>query len=65
MKVANKLHELRKQNELTQQELAEKLNVTRQTIISIEKGTYTPSLLLALKIAKYFNSKVEEIFSYE
>jgi len=47
---------------MTQAQLAEKLNVTRQTIISIEKGKYTPSLSLSLKVAKVFNKQVEEIF---
>lgn len=50
---------------MSQEELAEKVNVTRQTIISIEKGNYTPSVLLALKIAKTLSKKVEELFTYE
>lgn len=64
-KVKNIIFELRKAKGITQEELAENINVTRQTIISIEKGVYTPSLLLALKIAKYFNLKVDNIFTYE
>ncbi|MCA9381029.1 helix-turn-helix transcriptional regulator [Candidatus Dojkabacteria bacterium] len=64
-KVENILFQLRKSHKMTQEELATKLNVTRQTIISIEKGQYIPSLLLALKIAKVFNLPVEQIFSYE
>ena len=47
---------------MTQEELAKGVEVTRQTIISIEKGNYTPSVLLALRIAKFFNVKVEDIF---
>jgi len=63
--VKNIIYELRKAKGMTQEDLAENINVTRQTIISIEKGIYTPSLLLALKIAEYFNLKVENIFTYE
>lgn len=48
--------------EVTQQQLAQAVGVSRQTIIAIEKGKYTPSVLLALKIAKYFGLKVEDIF---
>ncbi len=51
----------------TQEELAQRVNVSRQTIISLEKGNYTPSILLALKVAKVFKVPVEQIFkiSYE
>ncbi|MFQ5832965.1 MAG: helix-turn-helix transcriptional regulator [Candidatus Thorarchaeota archaeon] len=48
----------------TQEGLAHRLGVTRQTIISMEKGTYNPSLLLAFKLARTFEMKIEEIFSY-
>jgi putative transcriptional regulator len=48
--------------EMTQQELAERLSVTRQTIIALEAGRYAPSLLLALRIAKLFNVAVEDVF---
>lgn len=47
---------------LTQDDLAEKLEVSRQTIISLEKGRYNPSLILAFKIAKLFNCTIEDIF---
>ena len=47
---------------ITQEELAKKVGVTRQTIIAIEKGNYTPSVLLALKIAKFFKINVEKLF---
>lgn len=50
---------------LTQAELAEKIGTTRQTVIAIEKGNYTPSVLLALKIARILHKKVEELFVYE
>ncbi|MFT4661971.1 MAG: putative transcriptional regulator [Patiriisocius sp.] len=51
-------------NEMTQQELADKVNVTRQTIAYIEKGKYSPSLELAFKIALVFNKPLEEVFTY-
>lgn len=61
--VSNCVYEKRLAASLTQEELATALGVTRQTIISIEKGNYTPSVLLALKIATLFECSVEEIFS--
>ena len=60
--VINNLSELRQKQAITQEVLAEHLAVTRQTIIAIEKGNYTPSVLLGLKIAKFFKKPVEEIF---
>jgi len=62
-KLSNRLKELRASHNLTQEALAEKVRVTRQTIISIEKGEYVPSLLLAMKIANVFKLKVEDIFN--
>jgi len=59
----NNLPEIRSEFGYSQEKLAKKLNVSRQTIISIEKGKYNPSLPLALKIAKIFNMKVEDIFT--
>jgi putative transcriptional regulator len=52
-------------NEMTQQELAEKARVTRQTIIAIEKGIFNPSVKLALKMARIFSVTVEAIFSLD
>lgn len=52
-------------NEMTQKELADKVNVTRQTIAAIEKGKYSPSLELAFKIALVFNKPLEEVFTYK
>lgn len=52
-------------NDLTQDNLAQALGVTRQTILAIEKGKYDPSLDLAFKIARYFNTTVDEVFSYD
>ena len=60
-----KIKELREKRSLTQEALAEKVDVTRQTILFLEKGKYNPSLRLAYKIAKVLNSKIEEIFSFE
>jgi putative transcriptional regulator len=51
-------------NEMTQQELADKTGVTRQTIVAIEQGKYSPSLELAFRIARVFSSPLEEVFSY-
>lgn len=61
----NKLLELRHQYNLTQQELAEKVRVTRRTIISLENGKYNPSLELAFKLSMLFKVSIEEIFQYE
>ena len=65
--ISNEVNKLRMDKDITQEELAEKVQVSRQTIIAIEKGNYTPSILLALKISHYFNLPVEKIFkiSYE
>lgn len=62
-RVANTVSEYRIKEKLTQEELAHALGVTRQTIIAIEKGNYTPSVLLALKIASFFKKPVESIFT--
>lgn len=61
----NRLEEIRKRNDITQEELAEKLEVSRQTIGSLENGRYNPSILLAFKIAHFFEMRIEEIFIYE
>ncbi|MEL7279285.1 MAG: helix-turn-helix transcriptional regulator [Pseudomonadota bacterium] len=61
----NRLRELRKQRGNSQQELAEGLNVTRQTVNAIERGRYDPSLPLAFDIARYFDLAIEEIFQPE
>lgn len=52
-------------NEMTQQALADEVGVSRQTVVAIEKGNYSPSLELAFKIARVFGCKVEEVFTYE
>lgn len=61
----NRVQALRKINKITQEELAKKVGVTRQTIISIENGKYIASLTLALKLAVVFQKPVEEIFILE
>ena len=58
----NKLNQLRTDKGITQEELAFGVKVSRQTIISIEKGKYAPSVVLALAIARFFNVSVEDIF---
>lgn len=63
--IQNRVYECRDKMHITQEELAEAVGVSRQTIIAIEKGNYTPSLMLAFKIARYFNQPLEKIFSYE
>lgn len=63
MKLGNDLKRCRfDQDDMTQEDLAQAVGVTRQTIISIEKGRFVPSTLLALKIAKFFKKRVEDIF---
>lgn len=61
----NRIQALRKERKLTQSELAEHLEVTRQTIISLESGRYNASLILAYKIARFFDLTIEEIFIFE
>ena len=61
----NRLEELRKARGVSQEELADALEVSRQTICSLEKGRYNPSILLAFRIARYFGAAIEDIFLYE
>lgn len=61
----NRLEELRKRQGIRQEELAAALEVSRQTIGSLENGRYNPSILLAFKIARYFGMRTEDIFIYE
>ena len=63
--VLNCLRKMRQKMNLTQEDLANKVGVTRQTIIAIEKGNYTPSVLLALRLANALNTKVGKIFQEE
>jgi putative transcriptional regulator len=65
-KIRNNIRRLRfDANELTQQELADAVGVSRQTIVAIEKEKYSPSLELAFRIAHYFNTPLEEVFSFQ
>ncbi len=61
----NKIKVFRAMHDMTQEDLAQAIGVTRQTILAIEKGKYIPSLDLAFKIARYFKVNVEEVFNYE
>jgi putative transcriptional regulator len=65
-KLRNAIRRLRfEHGEMTQQELAERVGVTRQTIIALEAGKYVPSLLLALRLARAFGARVEDVFQLE
>lgn len=61
----NKLEEIRKQKGIKQEELADAMGVSRQTISSLENGRYNPSVILAIKLARYFGTNVEDLFLYE
>lgn len=61
----NNLASYRTQAGLTQQELADRVNVSRQTIISLENGRYNPSILLAFRLSRVFGSPIEDLFIYE
>ena len=58
----NQLEELRRQHAIRQEDLAQALGVSRQTVISLEKGKYNPSLALAFKLSRYFGLSIEDIF---
>ncbi len=60
----NRLEELRQRNGWTQQELADRVEVSRQTIISLENGRYNPSILLAFRLARVFEVQIENLFLY-
>lgn len=61
----NRLRELRKEYDMTQEQLSEKVGVSRQSIVAIETGKYDPSLKLAFKLAKQFDCSIEEVFLFE
>ncbi len=63
--MTNKIAQLRKEHHISQAELADAVDVTRQTIISLENGRYNASLLLAHRIAQYFGLTIEEVFLFE
>ena len=62
--IANRVLELRTEAEITQEELARRLGVTRQTIISLEKNRYVPSLEMAFRTARFFGKTIEDVFEY-
>ncbi len=61
----NRIEEIRKERGITQDEFAKSMQVSRQTISSLENGRYNPSILLAYKIAKYFEMTIEDVFIFE
>ena len=61
----NRLEEIRKAKGITQEDLANALEVSRQTVGSLENGRYNPSIILAFKIARFFDVAIEEVFIYE
>lgn len=63
--LSNNVKEYRMEKQLTQQQLADLVNVSSRTIISLEKGQYNPSVLLAHELAKIFGLKIEELFNFE
>ncbi len=65
MTIQNNIKKLRLQRNITQDDLASTIGVSRQTVIAIEKGNYTPSLMLAMQLAKFFKISVEELFQTE
>lgn len=65
IKIENNIRKLRfERDEMTQQQLAEAVGVTRQTIMSVEKGKYSPSLELAFRMSQVFNTTINEVFSF-
>jgi len=62
LQIENKIHVCRAEKKITQQQLAEAINVTRATIVAIEKGNYNPSLELAFRLAKYFKKDINNLF---
>ncbi len=65
LKIVNRLHILRAEHRITQEQLAKEVGVTRATIVAIERGGYNPSLELAFRLARYFQTDINTIFSAE
>ena len=65
LKIINRLHVFRAEHRITQEQLAKEVGVTRPTIVAIEGGDYNPSLELAFRLARYFNTDINRIFSVE
>ena len=64
-RISNRIEEIRKTKNILQEELADALEVSRQTISSLENGRYNPSITLAFKIARHFDMKIEDVFIYD
>ena len=65
LKISNRLHVFRAENRITQDHLAKEIGVTRATILAIERGDYNPSLELAFRLARFFRTDIQSIFSVE
>lgn len=65
LKIVNRLHVFRAEHRITQEQLAKEVGVTRATIVAIERGGYNPSLELAFRLARYFQTDINTIFSAE
>jgi putative transcriptional regulator len=65
LRISNRLHVFRAEKRISQQELADKVDVTRATIVAIENGNYNPSLELAFRLARFFQTDIQNIFSVE
>jgi putative transcriptional regulator len=65
LRIVNRLHVFRAESRVTQEQLARDVGVTRATIVAIERGDYNPSLELAFRLARYFGTDIESIFSIE
>lgn len=63
--ISNRIQELRSARELTQQELADAVGVTRATVVALEKGAYNPSLELAFRVSRFFNVGIEDLFKFK
>ena len=63
--IKNRVYDLRIAKRITQEEIAKELQVTRQTIISLEKNKYIPSLEMGFKVARFFNKTIEDVFEFE
>ncbi len=65
LKISNKIHVFRAEKRITQQELADAIGITRATVVAMEKGNYNPSLELAFRLSRYFNTDIHSLFEAE